>query len=75
MNDKEIDYVMRQLHTALDPLDPNRFRKKEYNLRNKYGQRVWDGRVKIIDTKNHIDEVNKLIKESYCSNWFISRID
>ena len=54
MNDKEIDYVMRQLHTALDPLDPNRFRKKEYNLRNKYGQRVWDGRVKIIDTKNHI---------------------
>lgn len=54
MNDKEIDYVMQQLHTALDPLDPNRFRKKEYNLRNKYGQRVWDGRVKIIDTKNHI---------------------
>lgn len=54
MNDKEIDYVMQQLHIALDPLDPNRFRKKEYNLRNKYGQRVWDGRVKIIDTKNHI---------------------
>ena len=54
MNDKEINYVMQQLHTALDPLDPNRFRKKEYNLRNKYGQRVWDGRVKIIDTKNHI---------------------
>lgn len=54
MNDKEIDYVMQQLHMSLDPLDPNRFRKKEYNLRNKYGQRVWDGRVKIIDTKNHI---------------------
>lgn len=54
MNDKEINYVMQQLHMSLDPLDPNRFRKKEYNLRNKYGQRVWDGRVKIIDTKNHI---------------------
>lgn len=54
MNDKEIDYVMQQLHTALDPLDPNRFRKKEYNLRNQQGVRVWDGRVKIIDTKNHI---------------------
>lgn len=54
MNDKEINYVMQQLHMSLDPLDPNRFRKKEYNLRNKYGQRVWDGRVKIIDIKNHI---------------------
>lgn len=54
MNEKEIDYVMQKLHMSLDPLDPNRFRKKEYNLRNKYGQRVWDGRVKIIDTKNHI---------------------
>lgn len=54
MNDKEIDYVMQQLHMALDPLDPNRFRKKEYNLRNQQGVRVWDGRVKIIDIKNHI---------------------
>lgn len=54
MNDKEIDYVMQQLHISLDPLDPNRFRKKEYNLRNQRGVRIWDGRIKIIDTKNHI---------------------
>lgn len=54
MNDKEIDYVMQQLHMSLDPLDPNRFRKKEYNLRNQWGVRIWDGRIKIIDTKNHI---------------------
>lgn len=54
MNDKEIDYVMQQLHMSLDPLDPNRFRKKEYNLRNQRGVRIWDGRIKIIDTKNHI---------------------
>lgn len=54
MNDKEIEYVMQQLHMSLDPLDPNRFRKKEYNLRNQRGVRIWDGRIKIIDTKNHI---------------------
>lgn len=54
MNDKEIDYVMQQLHMSIDPLDPNRYRNKAYLTYNSRGVRVWDGRVKIIDTKNHV---------------------
>ena len=54
MNSKEVGYVMQQLHQSLDPLDPNRYRNKAYLTYNSRGVRVWDGRVKIIDTKNHI---------------------
>lgn len=54
MNSKEVEYVMQQLHQSLDPLDPNRYRNKAYLTYNSRGVRVWDGRVKIIDTKNHI---------------------
>lgn len=52
MNDKEIDYVMQQLHMSLDPLDPNRYRNRAYLTYNSRGERVWDGRVKIIDVKD-----------------------
>lgn len=52
MNDKEIDYVMQQLHQSLDPLDPNRYRNRAYLTYNSKGERVWDGRVKIIDVKD-----------------------
>lgn len=52
MNQRTIDYTMHKLHLALDPLDPERYRKRPYNLRDKHGHRVWDGRVKIIDQKH-----------------------
>lgn len=51
INDKEINYILDQLHQIMDPLDPNRYRKKPYNLRKINGERVWDGRVKIMDRK------------------------
>lgn len=54
MNDKEVEYVMQQLHQGLDPLDPNRYRKRAYLTYDSSGNRTWDGRIKIIDTKNHI---------------------
>ena len=54
MNDKEVEYVMQQLHQSLDPLDPNRYRKRAYLTYDSSGNRTWDGRIKIIDTKNHI---------------------
>lgn len=49
LNDREIGWILQQIHLQLDPLDPNRYRKKQFNLRNKSGARVWDGRVKICD--------------------------
>lgn len=52
INDKEINYILDQLHQIMDPLDPNRYRKKPYNLRKTNGERVWDGRVKIMDRKH-----------------------
>lgn len=49
LNDREIKWILQQIHLQLDPLDPDRYRKKAYNLRDKYGNRVFDGRVKICD--------------------------
>lgn len=66
MSQKTIDYAMHQLHLALDPLDPERYRKRPYNLRDKHGRRVWDGRVKIIDQKHGLVPTGlypELIKE------------
>ena len=51
INDKEINYILDQLHQIMDPLDPNRYRKKPFNLRKTNGERVWDGRVKIMNRK------------------------
>ena len=49
LNDREIKWILQQIHLQLDPLDPDRYRKKQFNLRDKSGNRVFDGRVKICD--------------------------
>lgn len=49
LNDREIKWILQQIHLQLDPLDPDRYRKKQFNLRDKSGARIWDGRVKICD--------------------------
>lgn len=46
-NDRTIKYITQGIHEQLDPLDPDRYRKKLFNTYNKYGQRIWDGRIKI----------------------------
>lgn len=40
VNDKTIEWVWSQIHTTFDPLDPERFRKRPYNLRKSNGDRV-----------------------------------
>lgn len=54
MNDKTIKWVWSQIHTTFDPLDPERFRKRPYNLRKSNGDRVWDGRVNLCEEKDHL---------------------
>lgn len=54
VNDKTIDWVWSQIHTTFDPLDPERFRKRPYNLRKSDGSRVWDGRVNLCEEKDHL---------------------
>lgn len=54
MNDKTIEWVWSQIHTTFDPLDPERFRKRPYNLRKSNGDRVWDGRVNLCEEKDHL---------------------
>lgn len=41
MNPKSEQYMLSKIHEALDPLDPERYRKKAYNMRDKYGNRLW----------------------------------
>lgn len=48
-SEKEIQYVLEKIHTGLDPLDPDRYRKRAYLLHDSKGNRVWDGRVKLCD--------------------------
>lgn len=54
VNDKTIEWVWGQIHTTFDPLDPDRFRKRPFNLRKSDGSRVWDGRVKLCEEKDHL---------------------
>lgn len=54
VNDKTIEWVWGQIHTTFDPLDPERFRKRPYNLRKSNGDRVWDGRVNLCEEKDHL---------------------
>lgn len=54
VNDKTIKWVWSQIHTTFDPLDPERFRKRPYNLRKSNGDRVWDGRVNLCEEKDHL---------------------
>lgn len=54
VNDKTIEWVWSQIHTTFDPLDPERFRKRLYNLRKSDGSRVWDGRVNLCEEKDHL---------------------
>lgn len=54
ISEKQIKWIMQQIHESLDPLDPNRYRNRAYNLRDKFGNRMWDGRVKLIDMKKHL---------------------
>lgn len=42
ISEKQIKWIMQQIHELLDPLDPNRYRNRAYNLRDKFGHRVWD---------------------------------
>lgn len=49
LNDREIEWVLQQIHIHLDPLDPDRYRKKAFLTHSSTGDRVWDGRVKICD--------------------------
>lgn len=46
---EQIAGIKQYLHEYINPLDPNRYRIKTYRLRDKYGNRLWDGRVKIAD--------------------------
>lgn len=52
LNDREIKWILQQIHLQLDPLDPDRYRKKAFLTYNSNGNRVWDGRVKICDFNN-----------------------
>ena len=54
VNDKTIEWVWSQIHTTFDPLDPERFRKRPYNLSKSNGDRVWDGRVNLCEEKDHL---------------------
>lgn len=54
-SEKEIQYVLEKIHTELDPLDPDRYRKRAYLLHDSKGNRVWDGRVKLCD----FSDINK----------------
>jgi superfamily II DNA or RNA helicase len=54
VNDKTIEWVWSQIHTTFDPLDPDRFRKRPFNLRKSNGDRVWDGRVNLCEEKDHL---------------------
>ena len=54
VNDTTIEWVWSQIHTTFDPLDPERFRKRPYNLRKSNGDRVWDGRVNLCEEKDHL---------------------
>lgn len=54
VNDKTIEWAWSQIHTTFDPLDPERFRKRPYNLRKSNGDRVWDGRVNLCEEKDHL---------------------
>ena len=49
LNDQEIEWILQQIHLKLDPLDPDRYRKKAFLLHRADGSRYWDGRVKICD--------------------------
>lgn len=42
-----IKAIIHQIHIKLDVPDPMRYRKRQYNLRDKYGHRVWDGYIKL----------------------------
>lgn len=48
VNDKTIKWVWSQIHTTFDPLDPERFRKRPYNLRKSNGDRVCVYNLNII---------------------------
>ena len=63
-----VDEIEKKIHTTIDPLDPQRYRKMAFK------RHVWDGRVKFYDSKNKsfptglLDDVSDLIKsmqESY----------
>ena len=54
VNDKTIEWVWSQIHTTFDPLDPDRFRKRPFNLRKSDGSRVWDGRIKLCEEKDYL---------------------
>ena len=40
--DLQVKWVKKQIHNNLDPLDPQRYHKKAYNQRDKFGRRFWD---------------------------------
>lgn len=68
LSDQEVSWIKNQIHYKLDPLDPNRYRIRTFNLRTTEGERVWDGRVKLTDLKDNIvpsglfDELNTLLR-------------
>lgn len=41
-NERTRQWVLGLVHNALDPLDPNRYHKKAFMLRDKEGKRLWD---------------------------------
>lgn len=66
---KQCEWIKQQIHQQLDPLNPQRYHKKAYNRRDKYGNRLWDGREKVCDLENGLvptglyDELIKLLDE------------
>ena len=65
--DKEVKWIKKQIHNNLDPLNPQRYHMKAYNMRDKYGNRLFDGREKVCDLDNNLvptglyDELIKLL--------------
>lgn len=51
INEKTKSYILSKIHQQLDPLDPNRYHKKAFLLRDKSGKHLWDGRVKLCSLK------------------------
>lgn len=52
INQRTEQYVLAKIHQNLDPLDENRYRKRQFNIRKSNGERLWDGRVKLCDFSN-----------------------
>ena len=45
LNDREIEWILQQINLQLDPLEPDRYRKKAFLTYNSKGERAWDASI------------------------------